>query len=241
MTSSRRNVVALRHVAFEDLGLLAPLLRSRGWDITLLDVPSVDLTDAGTVAGIEQADLLVVLGGPIGVDDAEAYPFLTPELRLIERRLTQDRPLLGICLGSQLMAAALGSRVYPGGAKEIGWGHLQLTDAGKASCLAPLADPDAMVLHWHGDTFDLPDGATRLASSPLYENQAFAYGRNALALQFHIEADPARLEEWYVGHTAELGAAGISVKALRAATAQVASRVGVQAERIFDRWLRDIG
>jgi GMP synthase (glutamine-hydrolysing) len=98
-----------------------------------------------------------------------------------------------------------------------------------------------MVLHWHGDTFDLPDGATRLASSPLYENQAFAYGRNALALQFHIEADPARLEEWYVGHTAELGAAGISVKALRAATAQVASRVGVQAERIFDRWLRDIG
>jgi GMP synthase (glutamine-hydrolysing) len=241
MTSPRRNVVALRHVAFEDLGLLAPLLRSRGWDITLLDVPSADLTDAGIVAGIEQADLLVVLGGPIGVGDAEAYPFLTPELRLIERRLTQDRPLLGICLGSQLMASALGSRVYPGGTKEIGWGHLQLTDAGMASCLAPLADPDAMVLHWHGDTFDLPDGATRLASSPLYENQAFAYGRNALALQFHIEADPARLEEWYVGHTAELGAAGISVKALRAATAQVASRVGVQAERIFDRWLRDIG
>jgi GMP synthase (glutamine-hydrolysing) len=241
MTSSRRNVVALRHVAFEDLGLLAPLLRSRGWDITLLDVPSADLTDAGIVASIEQADLLVVLGGPIGVGDAEAYPFLTPELRLIERRLTQDRPLLGICLGSQLMARALGSRVYPGGTKEIGWGQLQLTDAGTASCLAPLADPDAMVLHWHGDTFDLPDGATRLASSPLYENQAFAHGRNTLALQFHIEADPARLEEWYVGHTSELGAAGISVKALRAATAQVASRVGVQAERIFDRWLRDIG
>ena len=241
MTSPRRNVVALRHVAFEDLGLLAPLLRSRGWDITLLDVPSADLTDAKVVASIEQADLLVVLGGPIGVGDAEAYPFLTPELRLIERRLTQDRPLLGICLGSQLMASALGSRVYPGGTKEIGWGQLQLTDAGTASCLAPLADPDAMVLHWHGDTFDLPDGATRLASSPLYENQAFAYGRNALALQFHIEADPARLEEWYVGHTAELGAAGISVKALRAATAQVANRVGAQAERIFDRWLRDIG
>jgi GMP synthase (glutamine-hydrolysing) len=241
MTSPRRNVVALRHVAFEDLGLLAPLLRSRGWDITLLDVPSADLTDAGIVASIEQADLLVMLGGPIGVGDAEAYPFLTPELRLIERRLTQDRPLLGICLGSQLMASALGSRVYPGGTKEIGWGHLQLTDAGMASCLAPLADPDAMVLHWHGDTFDLPDGATRLASSPLYENQAFAYGRNALALQFHIEADPARLEEWYVGHTSELGAAGISVKALRAATAQVANRVGAQAERIFDCWLRDIG
>src|SRR6476661_7594865 len=105
----------------------------------------------------------------------------------------------------------------------------------------PSSTRTAMVLHWHGDTFDLPDGATRLASSPLYENQAFAHGRNTLALQFHIEADPARLEEWYDGHTSELGAAGISVKALRAATAQVANRVGAQAERIFDCWLRDIG
>ena len=139
------------------------------------------------------------------------------------------------------MAAALGSRVYPGSTKEIGWGHLQLTDAGMTSCLNPLAEPDAMVLHWHGDTFDLPQRAIRLASSPLYENQAFAYGRNALALQFHVEADPARLEEWYVGHTAELSAAGISVNALRTATTTVAGRVGAQAEQIFKRWLNEIG
>lgn len=241
MPSPRRHVVALRHVAFEDLGLLAPLLHRDGWEVTFVDAPSADLTDANLRATIERADLLVVLGGPIGVGDAEAYPFLIPELGLIERRLVQDRPLLGICLGSQLMAAALGSRVYPGATKEIGWGQLRLTDAGMASCLSPLAKPDATVLHWHGDTFDLPQGATRLASSPLYENQAFAYGRNALALQFHVEADPARLEEWYVGHTAELGAAGISVKALRTATAAVVGRVGAQAEGIFERWLGEIG
>ena len=139
------------------------------------------------------------------------------------------------------MAAALGASVYAGPVKEIGWAPLQLTDEGRASCLAPLGEPDATVLHWHGDTFDLPAGATRLASTPAYANQAFAFGRNALALQFLIEADPARLEEWYVGHTAELGAAGISVNALRTATTTVAGRVGAQAEQIFKRWLNEIG
>lgn len=202
----------------------------------MLDAPCADLNDPV----IEQADLLVVLGGPIGVGDADAYPFLNPEMALIERRLRQDRPLLGICLGSQMMAQALGSRVYPGGTKEIGWGQLRLTDEGAKSCLAPLGEPEAKVLHWHGDTFDLPRGATRLASSPIYDNQAFAYGRNALALQFHIEADPAQLEQWYVGHTAELGAAGISVNELRAATAQMAKRAGPQAERIFSHWLQQL-
>ena len=236
MTSPRRKAVALRHVAFEDLGLLAPLLERDGWDVTLQDAATADLTHAS----ITQADLLVVLGGPIGVGDREDYPFLMQELTLLEQRLANDRPTLGICLGSQLMAKALGSRVYAGNTKEIGWGSVHLTDDGIASCLRPLAETDATVLHWHGDTFDLPAGAIRLASNALYHNQAFAFGRNALALQFHLEADPARLEQWYVGHSVELAAAGISIPSLRTATAQVARRLPPQAERIFTRWLGEL-
>jgi GMP synthase (glutamine-hydrolysing) len=234
--SSRRTAVALRHVAFEDLGLLAPVLKNYGWDVTTVDAATADLSSDR----IATSDLLIVLGGPVGVGDIDAYPFLADEIAVIARRLANDRPTLGICLGSQLMAKALGSRVYAGPAKEIGWGRLTLTDAGAASCLAPLAEPDARVLHWHGDTFDLPQGATRLASSPLCDNQAFAYGRHALALQFHAEADPVRLEEWYVGHTMELAAAGISVPTLRAATKDMAPRLSAQTEQIFGRWLREV-
>ncbi len=236
MTDRQPRAIALRHVAFEDLGLLAPALTRAGWRYDILDAATADLAQPE----ITTADLLIVLGGPIGVGDVDDYPFLTREIALLERRLAGDRPTLGVCLGSQLMAAALGARVYAGPVKEIGWAPLQLTDEGRASCLAPLGDPDATVLHWHGDTFDLPAGATRLASTPAYANQAFAFGRNALALQFHIEADPARLAEWYVGHTVELGAAKISIPALRSATAQVASRIPAQAERIFARWLSQI-
>lgn len=233
MNRHRRSAVALRHVAFEDLGLLSAVLDRAGWDVAFCEAAIDDLGHAS----IENADLLIVLGGPIGVYEAEAYPFLTREIQLLERRLKQDRPTLGICLGAQLMARALGARVYAGDTKEIGWGKISLTEQGATSCLAPLAEDGAHVLHWHGDTFDLPNGAMRLASNTHYENQAFAFGRNALALQFHLEADPRQLEEWYVGHAVELSAAGIPVTELRTATATVAPQLQDRASRIFGRWI----
>ena len=232
-----RSAVVLRHVAFEDLGLLAPILHDAGWNASYREVPTEDLGDQS----IEQADLLIALGGPIGVYETDRFPFLLKEIALLERRLANDRPTLGICLGAQLMARALGSRVFPGPAKEIGWGRVELTEDGQASSLSPLAEEGAVVLHWHGDTFDLPDRAARLASNAAYENQAFAYGGRGMGLQFHVEVDPQRLEEWYVGHVVELSAAGVSIPDLRTTTAAVASQSRVQAARIFNKWLQHIG
>jgi GMP synthase (glutamine-hydrolysing) len=237
MIRHRRSAVALRHVAFEDLGLLAPVMEREGWDVSFCEAAVDDLLHES----IRSANLLIVLGGPIGAYETDAYPFLKAEIALIEHRLSRDLPTLGICLGSQLMAKALGSRVFAGPVKEIGWGRVELTSEGTSSCLNALGDADAVVLHWHGDSFDLPKGAQRLASNANYENQAFAYGRNALALQFHLEADPRQLEEWYVGHAVELAAAKISVTDLRATTSKFANGLASRADQVFTRWLRDIG
>jgi GMP synthase (glutamine-hydrolysing) len=233
MIQHRRSAVAVRHVAFEDLGLLAPVMEREGWDVSFCEAAVDDLRHDS----IKNAKLLIVLGGPIGAYETDAYPFLKSELALIEHRLSRDLPTLGICLGSQLMARVLGSRVYAGPIKEIGWGKVDLTGDGASSCLSPLQEADAAVLHWHGDSFDLPKGAQRLAFNSHYENQAFAYGRNALALQFHLEADPRQLEEWYVGHAVELASAKISVQELRAGTAEVSKTVARAADRVFTNWL----
>jgi GMP synthase (glutamine-hydrolysing) len=195
MFQHRRSAIALRHVAFEDLGLLAPIMEREGWNIAFCEAAVDDLTHRS----IRNVDLLVVLGGPIGVYETASYPFIAQEIALIEYRLSRRLPTLGICFGAQLMVKALGSRVYPGHVKEIGWGPIQLTEAGTSSCLKCLGD-GTPVQHWHGDTFDLPDAAIRLASNVNHENQAFAYGDSALAFQFHLEAEPRQLEEWYVGH-----------------------------------------
>jgi GMP synthase (glutamine-hydrolysing) len=236
MRVSGRSAVVICHVAFEDLGLLAPVLGEAGWKQSYRLAPTDDLGDAS----IEQADLLIVLGGPIGAYETDTYPFLSREIDLLERRLAKDLPTLGICLGSQLMAKALGARVFAGATKEIGWGRVELTAAGRESCLRPLSAQDAMVLHWHGDTFDLPAGATRLAFNAQYENQAFGFGKRALALQFHLETASQALEQWVVGHAVELSAARISIPRLRAAAADMADRAGPQAQSIFSAWLREI-
>ena len=195
--------LAVRHVAFEDIGLLAPLLAARGYDIRYHEA-GVDRFDADTLLA---PDLVVVLGGPIGVYEADAYPFITSEVAAIAARLHAGKPLLGICLGAQMMASALGARVAPGPVKEIGWAPLTLTSAGQSSVLVPLAS--VPVLHWHGDNCDLPVGCERLASTAACPVQAFSRLPSQLALQFHIETDPAHLEQWLIGHTVELGKAGI--------------------------------
>jgi len=229
-----KTALAIRHVAFEDLGLLEPLLRERGFAVRYLEAPT-DPVEIG------DPDLLVVLGGPIGVYDEAIYPFIAPELAAIARRLAADRPTLGLCLGSQLMARALGARVYPGeNGKEIGWAPLTLTRTGLQSPLRHLA-AEVAVLHWHGDTFDLPAGAARLAASAKYANQAFRWGMRGLALQFHAEATEG-LERWFVGHAGEIAATpGLSVPGLRADTARHVDTMRAKGRALFAEWLDEIG
>jgi len=228
--------LAIRHVAFEDLGSFAPVLRRRGFRLAYRDAARHDLAKIDALAPA----LLVVLGGPIGAYEEDLYPFVADEIRLIEKRLAARKPVLGICLGAQLMARALGARVYPGPKKELGWGPLTLTAEGARSCLKHVAPEKTRVLHWHGDTFDLPKGAVRLASSEVCVNQAFAAGPRALALQFHAEATRLGLEEWFVGHAAEV-AGTVGVKAIRGETAKFAPTLEVQGPKCLAAFLDGAG
>lgn len=227
-----RQAAAIRHIHFEDLGSFGPELEQAGYALRYHDAGSSDL-DVEELAG---ADLLIVLGGPIGAYEEDAYPFLTAELAAIERRLARGAPLVGICLGAQLIARALGSRVYPGSGKEIGWSGLDLTGDGMAGPLRHLGGID--VLHWHGDTFDLPDGCVRLAGTAAYENQAFARGPGLLALQFHVEATGRGFERWLIGHACELAGAGLDPRALRADAAQAAPALEKAAPAVLREWLQ---
>jgi GMP synthase (glutamine-hydrolysing) len=230
-----RTAIVMRHVAFEDLGLLKLLLDARAFELRLLDAGVDDL------AGVDpaRAALAVVLGGPISVYETDRYPWLAAQIDWLRRRLLAGRPTLGICLGAQMIAAALGARVYPGPVKEIGWSPLTLTAAGHASALAALDGASTSMLHWHGDTFDLPAGATLLAGTAAYPHQAFAWGDSALALQCHPEIDPLRFERWLIGHAVELAQVGIDLAALRAQTEWHGPALARQARLAFDAWLSE--
>ncbi len=234
-----KTAVAIRHVAFEDLGSFAEVLAEQGYELRYLEAGWDSLAAIDPLA----PDLLVILGGPIGAYEDDLYPFLNTELGLIERRLAARKPLLGICLGAQLMARALGAKVYPGKAgKEIGWEPLILTEAGRNGPLRHLAAEMTPVLHWHGDTFDVPRGAALLAGSEKYPNQAFALNNYAMGLQFHPEVTVAGMERWFIGHACEIGGTpGISVPQLRADTARWGAKLRPQGQLFFAEWLRQSG
>jgi len=227
----RKTALALRHVAFEDVGVWAATLDAAGYDLAYFEVGLRPLPLDRIVA----TDLLIVLGAPIGVYETEAYPFLIEETAAIGRRLAARRPTLGVCLGAQLMAAALGARVAPGPGKEIGYAPVELAPGAKNSPLAAIDGVD--VLHWHGDAFDLPSGAERLAATPLCPNQAFRLGDWALALQFHVEADPLAIESWLIGHTGELANARIDPRTIRADALRYGPAVAETGRRLLADWL----
>ncbi len=226
-----QTAVAIRHVAFEDVGVWKEPLAERGYSLTYLEAGVDDLS----VEAVLSADLLIVLGGPIGAYETDAYPFLVEEIATIRRRIEQQKAILGVCLGAQLMAVALGARVAPGPGKEIGYAPVALTGAGRNSPLGRLEG--LPVLHWHGDNCELPPGAERLASTPLCPVQAFRAGPASLGLQFHVEADPKRIEAWLIGHASELGQAGISPSLLRADALRLGATTAAAGRAILSEWL----
>uniref|UniRef100_A8GEX6 Glutamine amidotransferase class-I n=1 Tax=Serratia proteamaculans (strain 568) TaxID=399741 RepID=A8GEX6_SERP5 len=229
-----KKVVAIRHVNFENLGILGSLLSLRGYQIDYYDAGRDDIRAINN----EETDLLVVLGGPISAAQHFAgqqhYAFLNDELALVTQRLQQKRPTLGVCLGAQVMAQALGADVVSLGVKEIGFEPLTLAEH-QDSVLAPLGTTP--VLHWHGDMFMIPEGATCLAGTEVCPNQAFEYQDFALGLQFHLEADHQDLERWLVGHACELELAGILPQRLRQQAARHGTELEQRARQVFTRWL----
>lgn len=222
----------LQHLPHEGPAIFADVLAAEGWTMTLHDTPN-----DGIGPDAASADLLIVMGGPCGVYEADAYPYLAAEIALLERRIATDRPTLGVCLGAQLIAAAMGVAVHPGPGPEIGWHPIELTQVGRASPLAALAD--VPILHWHGDTFDLPAGVELLASTPAYRHQAFRRGPNLLALQCHAEADGRGFEHWLIGADKDLRRHGRSVAALRAQAAEHGARAGEAGAAMLRGWLAD--
>ena len=187
-----RRLLVCQHVPYEILGTLDPLLRNAGFRIRYVNFGRHP--DASP--DISRYHGLVVLGGPMNCDQSDRYPHLTTEVELIRQAIEAGKPVLGICLGSQLIARALGARVFKNPVKEIGWYELNPTPDGNDDPLFSNLQPTQKIFQWHGDTFEIPDGAVQLASSPDCTNQAFRYGDNVYGLQFHLEVDEPLIGRW---------------------------------------------
>lgn len=225
------------HVEHEDMGSFADVLHNHGIMAEIVYAPCCDIS----ALDYRDGDILVLMGGPMSVNDAADYPWLGHEIELVKQRIAASLPTLGICLGSQIIAKALGAEIYAGTAgKEIGWMPIQVNDAGQNTPIRHLDGNNTSMFHWHGDTFDLPAGATLLASSPLYRHQAYAYGENVLALQCHPEITEAKLERWYKKGEHQLIEVGKTAEDMRLNAHAFGARLRSQNHIFFEEWLRGV-
>lgn len=234
-------LLVFQHVAAEPLGTLDPLIRARGHRIRFVNFER----EPDAQPDVDRYRGLVVLGGPMNVEDQAQRPHLRTELRAIERMLAQGKPVLGICLGAQLLAHALGAPVARNGVPEIGWYPLQATAAGLDDpVLSPLG-AESLVFQWHACRFQVPDGAVHLARSAQCEQQAFRWGANAYGFQFHLEMDEALIERWLANpaYHDELLASGLphDADAIRVQTRLHIAAMQRQADAVFNNFLDLIG
>lgn len=193
------SVLILKHVASEGPGTIEDFLLGQGTPYRIAELWKDEIPPAKDFTAV------VIMGGPMSVNDENQYPYMRREKELVRAFIDEGKKVLGICLGAQMMAKALGAKVYAGPEKEIGWYDIELTEDGlrdpflKRLAVHPRAGDfwrRFKVFHWHGETFDIPDGAVRIAKSSIYPNQAFRYGSHAYAFQFHIEVKKAMIYEW---------------------------------------------
>lgn len=229
---SKPHVIVLQHVACEGPGIIEDALSSRG-----LYTKVIRIHEGQVVPGrIRGASGLVIMGGPMGVYETGRFPHLRAEMKLIEAAMREAIPILGVCLGSQLLAATLGAHVYPGTRKEIGWYDIRVSDAAKADTLFRGTADSFTAFHWHGDVFELPQGAVSLASSKITEHQGFRYGNSAYGLLFHLEVKRSQIDTIVRTFHEELLGAGIDSEPILADADAHISQLMEVGSLIFGGW-----
>jgi GMP synthase (glutamine-hydrolysing) len=223
-----KRALIIRHAPVEDIAGYREPVEAAGYRIEWVDV-----TDRGFAAlDLSEPDLLILMGGPMSVYEQDRRPWIAGLLDRLSQRLEQDRPTLGVCLGAQMMAAALGARVYAGPRREVGYSTLKIHH--------PLLShlENVPVLHWHRDTFDLPEGTERLASSDLYANQGFRRGASVLALQFHAEMGrDERFSKWVDAWPQDIAAAVLTADRLHADHAAFGPPSLAAGQAMIAEWL----
>jgi GMP synthase-like glutamine amidotransferase len=228
--------LVLQHIECEPPGAYEDVLRDEGWELV-----RVELDEGEALPDREEFDAIVAMGGPMSVNDEDALPWLRDEKELIAAAVRAGTPFFGACLGVQLLASALGSKVYPGAEPEIGLLPVRLTEAARSDPVFAGLPEDLLTFQWHGDTFDLPAGATLLAGSPAYANQAFRFGERAYGVQFHLEVSPEMAREWslvpeYAASLESVLGAGAAGRLLDELAAR-ADELRGHARALFRRWL----
>jgi GMP synthase (glutamine-hydrolysing) len=220
------NVLIIKNVFSEGPGTIEDHLRAASVPYSV-----IDLSIGDAAPSLDAVTHLVVMGGPMAVYEMHQYSYLVKEALFLNEAIRANKHVLGVCLGAQMLAHVLGARVYPGNKKEIGWYEVALTGDGMGDPLmSMLALPNknaAPVFQWHGDTFDLPTGCVRLASSELFPNQAFRYNDRVYALQFHIEVTPAIVHDWLVAEQ------GIDFRAITADSERIYRAYRERAEKFY--------
>lgn len=225
----------IRHVPFEGIAGFRQPVEDAGYALDRIDVTDPDFARVN----FNTPDLLILMGGPMGVYERDAHPWIDCEIDRLASRISLGLPTIGVCLGAQMIAAAMAAKVYSGETKEVGFAPVALSAAGAESPLRHVAD--VPVLHWHGDSFPLPDNVELLASTDAYHHQAFRRGPEVLALQFHAEmGEDPRFEAWIENGPAFIAEAGTSPERLRGEH-DVHGRAAVAAGKAMIReWLRGL-